>query len=486
MKKNRGMRRKLFTILMALMALCFTQCKPTPEGGDDNAPKVRVSCEIPMCDDDKSDFTSLMEEGKIKWSNGRECVYVAIHGDNPQIIELESEAVNTPSTLKFTGEAAEGLIIPDEEYDIWYFGHSHQLDTPYFTLSDDGSKLTGSIVNQSARLNDLGYCHIAKTTVKATAENGEVKLNIKGSLVNQIAIALLDLNNVTKLYGDAIVGTEYSLVYNGTSFELDVVENRNAKINVPTTSGISYVVLLPNDDKKTNVKIKRGGKTYVYKFHNGIEANNVYCYAPDGIIEALPWTEVENDGEEIFGEYVDLGLSVKWATCNIGTTIPEGYGDYFAWGETEPAPNNNYISSNCATNGLDNSQLQSQGYIDDKGNLTAQHDAATANWEGYWRMPTKNEINELLKNCTWTWTTQNDVIGYKVTSKTNGNSIFLPAAGYRDDSSLYRAGYSGFIWSSSLGADDRSNGCSMSFHFSHVYMGAHYRYYGLSVRPVCP
>ena len=483
MKKNRGMRRKLFTILMALMTLCFTQCKPTPEGGDDDAPKVRVSCEIPMCDDDKSDFTSLMTDGKIKWSNGKECVYVAIHGDKPQIIELESEAVNNPLKLKFTGEAAVGLIIPDEEYDIWYFGHSHQSGTPYFNLAKDGKTLTGSIANQSGRLNDLGYCHIAKTTVKATTENEEVKLNLSGVFDHQIAIMLLDMNNVTKLYGDAIVGTEYSLVYNGERYELDVEEDNSSKINVPSTSGISYVVLLPNADKKTNVKIKRGGKTYACTFHSSIEANNVYCNAPDGTIEALPWTEVENDGEEIFGEYVDLGLSVKWATCNIGTTIPEGYGDYFAWGETEPATNNNYIPSNCATYGLGYSELKSQGYIDEKGNLTARYDAATANWEGYWRMPTKNEINELLKNCTWMWTTQNGVIGYKVTGP-NGNSIFLPLAGFYDERLVHvNNGERGYIWCSTPNESD-SYSIYLYGNNEHGLYYKRVRYYGQSVRPV--
>ena len=188
-------------------------------------------------------------------------------------------------------------------------------------------------------------------------------------------------------------------------------------------------------------------------------------------------------------EYVDLGLSVKWATCNVGANKPEEYGDYFAWGETTIKSIYKWGTYKYCYGSYNNllkyNTNRRYGTIDSKTIIEFSDDAARANWGGSWRMPTEEELIELLEQCTWTWTTQNGVKGYKVMSKSNGNSIFLPAAGYRDDSSLYRAGYSGFIWSSSLGADDRSNGCSMSFHFSHVYMDAHYRYYGLSVRPVC-
>ena len=181
-------------------------------------------------------------------------------------------------------------------------------------------------------------------------------------------------------------------------------------------------------------------------------------------------------------EYVDLGLSVKWATCNVGATTTEGYGDYFAWGET--TTKSTYSSSNSVTYGLSTSELQSQGYIDSNGNLTAQYDAATSNWGGDWRMPTKAEQEELLNNCTWTWTTQNGVNGFKVTSKTNGNYIFLPAAGYRSGSSLDYAGRGGDYWSSTpydyydLSAD------YLDFLSSYHGISSSYRFRGHSVRPV--
>ena len=470
---------------MALMVLFFTQCKPTPEGGDENSRKVKVSCTIPINNGDRSDFTNLMETGKVNWSEGYERVYLAVHGEKPQIIELKSWAEGTPSNLEFTGEAAEDLIMSGEEYDIWYFGHSQQLETPYY--SNDGESLTGSIANQSGRLEDLGYCHIATTKVTAVTESGDVKLNLKGTLKNQIAIALLDLENVEELYGDAIIGTEYTLSYDGERYELDVTEDNNAKIEVESASGISYVALLPNDKNETMIKHKKGDKTYAYTFHGEIKANKIYYRSGlDGTTpEALKWEEIEEQPEEPETpsyEYVDLGLSVKWATCNVGASSPEAYGNYYAWGET--TTKSNYSDSNCSTYGLSYSQLQSQGYIDSEGNLTAQYDAAAANWGGDWRMPTKTEMQELINNCTWTWTTQNGVNGYNVEGP-NGNSIFLPAAGYRYGSSLINAGSYGCYWSSTPYGSHGYDAYFLYFSSDYLrYMYNYYRFYGQSVRPV--
>ena len=156
-------------------------------------------------------------------------------------------------------------------------------------------------------------------------------------------------------------------------------------------------------------------------------------------------------------EAIDLGLSVKWASCNIGATSPVGFGDYFAWGET--ATKSEYTKSNSVTYGLSISELESRGIIGDDGNLTAECDAATANWGGNWRMPTSDEMKELIDECTWRWTIQNGVYGRKVTGP-NGNSIFLPAAGNRNGEVLDNAGYSGDYWS----ATPNSNSYDLYFY----------------------
>ncbi len=134
--------------------------------------------------------------------------------------------------------------------------------------------------------------------------------------------------------------------------------------------------------------------------------------------------------------YVDLGLpsGLLWATCNVGATIPEGYGDYFAWGET--STKSTYTEDNYT-------------YSDNPTTLPPSADAATANWGVGWRMPTNEEMVELLNNCTHVWTTHNGVKGRLFTGP-NGNSIFLPAAGGCDGSGLGLDGTVGIYWSSSL------------------------------------
>ena len=186
-------------------------------------------------------------------------------------------------------------------------------------------------------------------------------------------------------------------------------------------------------------------------------------------------------------EYVDLGLpsGLLWATCNVGANYPEDYGNYYAWGET--TTKSDYSSSNNPTYRLSISQLQSQGYIDSEGNLNPQYDAARANCGGNWRMPTKAEQEELLNNCTWTWTTYNGVEGYNVEGP-NGNSIFLPAAGFRGGSSLNHAVSFGYYWSSTPYEDNVYDACGLYFYFVdsdlHSSMNNLYRSYGQSVRPV--
>ena len=188
-------------------------------------------------------------------------------------------------------------------------------------------------------------------------------------------------------------------------------------------------------------------------------------------------------------EWVDLGLSVKWATCNVGASSPEDYGDYFAWGETEPKEVYDWSTYKYCNGSYDsltkyNTSSSCGTTVDNKTQLELTDDAARANWGGRWRMPTEAELTELRNNCTWTWTIQNGVNGYKVTSKSNGNSIFLPAASYRSGSSFINAGKFGNYWLSSLFTDYPYSAYDMIFSSSYVDQYGSDRCCGLSVRPV--
>ncbi|MCD7710294.1 MAG: DUF1566 domain-containing protein [Porphyromonadaceae bacterium] len=174
----------------------------------------------------------------------------------------------------------------------------------------------------------------------------------------------------------------------------------------------------------------------------------------------------------IHHEYVDLGLSVKWATCNVGASSPSDYGNYFAWGET--TTKSSYTESNSITYNIRMGDIA--------GN--ADYDAATANWGNTWRLPTKDEIDELINNCEWTWTTQDGHNGYEVTGPSS-NSIFLPAAGTRG-TSLSDTGDGGYYWSSSpINLGSYSSDAYLLVFKDPIFVRLwNDRYVGYSVRPV--
>lgn len=203
-----------------------------------------------------------------------------------------------------------------------------------------------------------------------------------------------------------------------------------------------------------------------------------------------------NDDErqrELEMDYIDLGLSVKWATCNIGANSPEEYGNYYAWGETEPKSEYSYDTYkwyDCNSTDTKitkyNSNSQS-GTIDNKAMLDTEDDVAHAKWGGKWRMPTKEEFEELRDSCTWTRTTLEGVTGYLVTSNIEGfsdRSIFLPAAGQYSDTELEAEDTFGYYWSRSL---ESGFGCFLAWGlFNNGNVGATDRTVGCTVRPVYP
>ena len=169
-------------------------------------------------------------------------------------------------------------------------------------------------------------------------------------------------------------------------------------------------------------------------------------------------------------EYVDLGLpsGLKWATCNVGANKPKDYGEYFAWGETKPK--NSYTEGNSVT--------YKQEIEAFSGNQ--QYDAATANWGGSWRMPTKEEIEELRDNCTYRWTGD----GAEFTSKKNGSKLFFPAAGGRDGTGLGDQGFCGFYWSALPSGGTKSAWCLAFLSKGSFVRDGSRRGFGFPVRPV--
>ena len=198
-------------------------------------------------------------------------------------------------------------------------------------------------------------------------------------------------------------------------------------------------------------------------------------------------------------ECVDLGLSVKWATCNLGASKPTECGGYYQWAGTKDVSDTKiyldwdncpYHTGSSSSSGWTKYNMDpSYGTVDNKAVLEAMDDAASVVLGGKWRMPTYEEWKELLNtdNCSWTWATIDGINGYKVQSKKSGytdNWIFLPGAGYRNNDGFKYFGSSGGYWSSSLKSGHPGYAGCMGFYSNSVGSGYNYRCFGLSVRPV--
>lgn len=244
-------------------------------------------------------------------------------------------------------------------------------------------------------------------------------------------------------------------------------------------SEFSYMMKLPTD---------------TYEFKAYVKANNGREWYSSSNQLYVPPTYSQPTGYENGYGYVDLGLpsGLLWAYTNIGAAIPTDYGNYYAWGETENKETYDFSTYRYCNNGdsasitkyCSNESYGNESFSDSLTILESNDDAATVNWGNNWRMPTVTELQELKDNCTVIWTTLNGVKGRLFTGS-NGNSVFLPAAGVRSGSDLYNARTYGVYWSSSLHTDSPS--CAMVLYLAYGNYGIdnEYRCNGLSVRPVC-
>ena len=251
---------------------------------------------------------------------------------------------------------------------------------------------------------------------------------------------------------------------------------------------------------KTYYVEEPGLRTIAFNLSDVKAGNNIYiddiyvvCSSP----ENFSISDFKSTGKDGSHEYVDLGLSVKWATVNVGAEMPYESGDYYAWGEIEPK--NSYSWSTyklCRGTSYTlkkycfNESSGSMGYTDEKKILDLEDDVANVNWGKGWRIPTADEFRELMDNTTWTWGKLNGVYGHKLTSDINGKSVFLPASGsYQDDVIFNKVLFNtdnGYYWTSSLDLSNPSNASYYCFGVDFRDIYERERYYGRTIRAVCP
>ena len=297
--------------------------------------------------------------------------------------------------------------------------------------------------------------------------------------LNKAALVKFDVTSTTDLVPTEIHGMKNKVTVDFATCGFTYSQEGNGAITLPAGSGERWAILLPQNGVPGSTGFTNDGCFYVTCA--AVSTIGVNDYLIDGI--PVDFTEA----------YVDLGLpsGLLWAKCNVGADTPEGYGDYFAWGETSTKSNydgSNYIycdlDDGLFTKYCSNPDFGYNGFVDNLTTLLPEDDAATANWGHGWRTPTKVECQELIDNTIATWTTQNGVNGRLFTSN-NGNSLFLPAAGYHWFGELAEDGMNGLYWSSLVDAGGPNVAFFLNFGSNvspTVTFGS--RIWGQSVRPV--
>ena len=257
--------------------------------------------------------------------------------------------------------------------------------------------------------------------------------------------------------------------------KLGVIVSLDSKPSYSNGMVISVNELKPDNSYQVSVTDLTPGTTFYYLSY--VKIGDIYTY---GDVRSFSTMELHLCPDNHHPHAIDLGLpsGTKWCCCNVGATTPEGYGGYYAWGETSEKSYyswDTYAYYNSNTRSCTNIGSDIAG---------SQYDVAHVRMGGSWRMPSHDQQMELMDYCTRTWTQQNGVNGIHVTGK-NGGQIFLPAAGNRWSDGLDFAGSCGCYWSGSLGPNYDDGAYFLSFYSGPWDWGSYYRFIGQSVRAVC-
>ena len=475
--------KKVFrmTALCGLLALAFVSCKK--DNGTTGNMTFKATISQPVCDSK----THIGPNNMLVWDAGNTIKVLNSTGQYGDFTTTDNNVV----TATFTGALA-----ASDSYTAFYPNAQFDGSNVRLTVSSTQTYVPDNFANNSypmlaANSGDNFDFHSHAGVLRLQFWSNEAVT------VGSVTVHGLGRGMVT---GTLVYPFDYH--YNPTDVMPYTIEDVHETVTLNCGTGVA----LQGTPTAFNIILLEGtlmgGFTVTLNAVDGSEIQSFTAPSYVNLVTAeniliMPALEVTTTGGGGGGDthaYVDLGLpsGLLWATCNVGANAPEEYGDYFAWGETTPKDTYNWStyqycngSYNTLTKYCNNSSYGYNGFTDNLTTLLPEDDAATANWGEGWRMPTKAEFEELYNHTTVTWTTQNGVNGRLFTAS-NGNSLFLPAAGYRGSSSLYYAGSYGDYWSSSLYTDYPDYAWSLFFGSGFCYVSdGGYRGFGRSVRPVC-
>lgn len=417
-------------------------------------------------------ITVNLSENKTTDSRAGEISITGTNSGNTEKISVTQDGkylTVSPSTVSFGSDANNQKVTVNTDGTF-----TTSKNDSWISVSTSGSSITISVTENTAKTSRSGSVTVSLSDLTS------------GSLSQTIAVSqagkdyYLNVDKTSISAGSSSSSESFTITSNDTwSASSDAGW---AKLSATTGSGDKTITVSIDANASTS---SRSGTITVKGTNSGTKTISVSQEGANA-----------TSGYENGHEWVDLGLpsGTLWATCNIGASSPENYGDYFAWGEImskKEYSSENYIHFNGTIDYIIK-YCDDKGYgkVDNKSSLELEDDAAYMNWGNKWRIPTYKEQNELCTECNWTWITQNGINGYKITSKINSKSIFLPAAGRKHYLIYENAGSNGFYWTSSLyeGREwPRSPraACHLYFYDGDAWCKCdEFRFEGLPIRPV--
>lgn len=458
--------KRISTIVMALaLVLSLSQCKKNEQNKAENQGEaVTITLDVSGASTGSATSGSKVvvnpNTGTVNFEN------------NDQIIVASGGKY--VGTLTYNGSLFTGAISnATEGYPLQFYFLGNV--TPSETLTSGVTESCSVVISDQTQ-------HLPVISAAPSNENYIASMtDYTAHLLNKCALVKFNVTTASEA-AICVTGFNNKVTVNFSENTLTNSKEGNGIITLPAGYGEKWAILLPQEALEAGATGSAYSQDGVYIGTRGaVSAISENGYLTVGI-------EVNVSSEN----YVDLGLpsGTLWATCNIGANTPEGYGNYFAWGETQPKDTYNWStyqycngSNNSLTKYCNNSSYGYNGFTDNLMILQPDDDAATVNWGNAWRMPTKEEFQELYQYTFHTWTVYNGVNGRLFTAS-NGNSLFLPSAGTINELELQGVGSYANYWSSSLDTSSPTEALVAYFSSFEYHMAYGPRELGRPIRAV--